>query len=379
MKRNNRNLCIDIIKGIGIFLMVYRHCRGPFSEIVLLFHMAIFFIASGYLYDGKKCETLSNVCNYTKRKIKGLWFPYVCANVLFLLLNNFFVSVSIYTDNIKFLQHTELEYVKVSQMLGLEDVIIRSFKCGLLLEDTQLGGALWFLRTLLIVSISYGAIDYILRNKSRKLLYQGVFSCLLLIISYFLSKFDISLHGFSNVFSTFFLYWLGVLIKKKNLMEHMYEKHIQMVLFFASVLSIFIGYNVGYISIVDNKICNPLYFVWMSLSGWFFLYIVANYIQIRFKKIGILFSIFSIYSIWIVIFHFLSFKLITQLIIWKYGLEQYMLAAFPVLNTNGFWWFFYLIVGIGIPIVLGIFYTKIKRAMILYLDERKRLKNREEL
>ena len=37
-----RNRYIDLVKGIGIVLMVLRHARAPFSDFVLLFHMAIF-------------------------------------------------------------------------------------------------------------------------------------------------------------------------------------------------------------------------------------------------------------------------------------------------------------------------------------------------
>lgn len=37
-----RNISIDIIKGIGIILMVGGHCGMPFTHFIYLFHMAIF-------------------------------------------------------------------------------------------------------------------------------------------------------------------------------------------------------------------------------------------------------------------------------------------------------------------------------------------------
>ena len=36
----NRNISIDIIKGIGIILMVGGHCGMPFTHFIYLFHMA---------------------------------------------------------------------------------------------------------------------------------------------------------------------------------------------------------------------------------------------------------------------------------------------------------------------------------------------------
>ena len=47
-----RNVHIDIIKGIGIILMVYGHAAAPFKHFIYLFHMAIFFMASGYCGGG---------------------------------------------------------------------------------------------------------------------------------------------------------------------------------------------------------------------------------------------------------------------------------------------------------------------------------------
>lgn len=38
---------IDVIKGYGICLMVCGHSGVPFTNWIYLFHMALFFIASG--------------------------------------------------------------------------------------------------------------------------------------------------------------------------------------------------------------------------------------------------------------------------------------------------------------------------------------------
>lgn len=37
----NRNISIDIIKGIGIILMVGGHCGMPFTHFIYLFHMKL--------------------------------------------------------------------------------------------------------------------------------------------------------------------------------------------------------------------------------------------------------------------------------------------------------------------------------------------------
>ena len=45
-----RDLSVDIVKALGIVCMVAGHCVWPFTHFIYLFHMAIFFIASGYCY-----------------------------------------------------------------------------------------------------------------------------------------------------------------------------------------------------------------------------------------------------------------------------------------------------------------------------------------
>lgn len=46
-KRNN---VIDYMKGIAIILMVLRHAGTPGTEIVEIFHMALFFMVSGWCF-----------------------------------------------------------------------------------------------------------------------------------------------------------------------------------------------------------------------------------------------------------------------------------------------------------------------------------------
>lgn len=92
----NRNINIDLIKGIGIILMVGGHCGMPFTHFIYLFHMAIFFMASGYCFNASNSETMQDVLSFVKRKFKGLWFPYVLWMVVFSLLHNVFIKTGIY-------------------------------------------------------------------------------------------------------------------------------------------------------------------------------------------------------------------------------------------------------------------------------------------
>lgn len=45
-----RDRSVDIAKGLGIILMVMGHAGMPHSSIIFRFHMALFFILSGWCF-----------------------------------------------------------------------------------------------------------------------------------------------------------------------------------------------------------------------------------------------------------------------------------------------------------------------------------------
>ena len=71
-----RDVSIDILKAIGIICMVGGHCEWPIKHFVYLFHMALFFIASGYLFKPSNSSEYSSVVRFIKRKFVTLWVPY---------------------------------------------------------------------------------------------------------------------------------------------------------------------------------------------------------------------------------------------------------------------------------------------------------------
>lgn len=65
--KNERNIYIDVVKGIAIILVVYGHCIEYYSKeyiydnffysdivhkIIYSFHMPLFMVISGYLFSG---------------------------------------------------------------------------------------------------------------------------------------------------------------------------------------------------------------------------------------------------------------------------------------------------------------------------------------
>ena len=79
---NNRNVEKDIMKGILIFLVVLGHAQSPGHRFIYLFHMACFFIISGYFWKSSYIVK-GNILRIINKKIKSLYIPFVSFNILF--------------------------------------------------------------------------------------------------------------------------------------------------------------------------------------------------------------------------------------------------------------------------------------------------------
>ena len=51
----NRDVSIDIMRGIGILSMLVGHCviPGLLHKFIYMWHMPLFFITSGYFLEGR--------------------------------------------------------------------------------------------------------------------------------------------------------------------------------------------------------------------------------------------------------------------------------------------------------------------------------------
>lgn len=144
---------IDIIKALGIICMVAGHAGAPFTKFIYLFHMAIFFIASGFFYKEQSSDSIKNVFNSILKKLKQLWIPYFVWNTIFVLLNNVFIKINVYTDNPDILNYVQGKYIGTHDYLGIVEMLKSIVKGAVFSGNTQMGGAFWFLKILFMVSV----------------------------------------------------------------------------------------------------------------------------------------------------------------------------------------------------------------------------------
>lgn len=131
---NKRDQSLDILRGIGIFLMVFDHVGwgSLVHTYIQSFHMPLFFIASGYLW---KNEVLSSLA---KKRFKSLMIPYAVFSTAFLLL-------------------------QIAPVFGGEQSLHNSLKAVLLypsdIDNMPIAPALWFLPCMFSASIVYSLLS----------------------------------------------------------------------------------------------------------------------------------------------------------------------------------------------------------------------------
>lgn len=367
--------------------MVIRHARAPYSDFALLFHMAIFFIASGYLYREERIVDINALGKYIRRKVKGLYIPYLLYNVVFVLCNNLFLCINVYTDNAEILTAFGIESGTqvLGRMYSLSDTLFMITKTCVFLGFTEMGGAFWFFQTLFIVSVGYALIDYIIcfingqyvKLTLNRNYVQAIIAMGLLGVGYLWYCFDIPVSSIGRACTVYCLLYIGNMIKQFGVMEKIFcfrEKIKQLPLFRVAVIILMsfiillVSYPYGTIGLSANKIENPVFFLVVSISGWIMLYGIALLLQklsfVGNKEIAYI----SIHSVPIIALHFLCFKIINFVAVIITGKEKYMIAAFPVLMHNGAWWIAYIAVGIGIPLLLDWTVRKFRSLAVSILD-----------
>lgn len=211
-----RDEIIDILKAIGIIFMVCGHSGAPFTNFIYLFHMAIFFMASGYFFSSKKSATYNSVKIFIKKRVKALWFPYFLWISVFTLLHNFFIKINIYTDNPMFLELLNGEYIKLTEYYSGIDILKNISKAFLFSGGEQVAGAFWFIACLFKISVLYCIVDCIIQNKCSRiseeltLKYQGAIALIFLVIGYIFQIGYINFYGLGIVLSCYILFHMGV-------------------------------------------------------------------------------------------------------------------------------------------------------------------------
>lgn len=361
-----RNDSIDILKGIGILLVVLGHTGFAGTSYIYLFHMAVFFMASGYFYKDRYSDSLKDLGKAVLKRIRGLWVPVVIWNTVYTLLNNLLIRCNIYTSDKIVEDYLDDSLVSIHSVMSGKDMLKNIIKGLFFAGHTELGGAFWFLRVLFYISVSYLCVDFILKrfihNGRTAIICQGIVSVLFLGVGYFMSLKNIDTFALDKLFSCYCLYYLGMLMSMA--VPKKWEKPpvciVTAIVCFLALLGLGM---IGTISLGNNDYVNPLFMLAASVLGWAMVYSVS----VLLVKSGFLNKFFSLLgrnTMIIVIFHFLCFKPVNAVVAGVKGWPVQTVSGFPVSVNTGAWWILYTAVSVGLCLLIAFIWNRLKKLFV---------------
>lgn len=320
-----RSMSLDIAKGIGIILVVWAHAHGPAMQEIYQFHMPLFFLISGYLFNSR-----NTVKEFVIRKIHSLYIPFVFWNLCMILFR------------------TTADYLKGSANLVWSGKQV--VKVLLLLDKDVLLGATWFLGALFLVSVSYKLLHTLLKPvHSGRLIVIGIYFVFAIIgfsidLPYQLSR-PMILGGFFAV---------GFLVHEQR--EFFSEINSPWLALLSFLIYLFIARQNFYILVGDDRGGSSVLFCITALAGSYALICFSCFLaSLKWKTIEIIqngLTLLGRRSIDIVIWHFVFFVPVIVLQLHINGLPVSQALSYGhIYNASHGWWILYTVFGVLLPLL----------------------------
>ena len=332
--------------------MVIGHsgCPQLLTNVIYLFHMPLFFFCSGIFYK----DTLSknSVFLFLRKRVIGLYIPFVRWAVAFLLLHNLFFLIGIYNSN--------YGYDGGSSYYSFTDMMQKFFSIVFSMHGyEELLGGFWFIRALFITSLLIALVSLMWR-KSYK--YKHEILCLFfLALTVLIRRLfpdpefwrDISMGTFGA-----FFYMLGHLVMPYA--HYWQNKYIAILCGLFLVLSYFhfkngISMGCGFNKVVPFSIS--------AISGTMLTLYFSDMIDKKCPAIKSALYYIGNHTLDILALHFLSFRFVSYVIVVIYGINFSHIAEHPVIKDvsvqHAYWWILYCIVGILLPLLLNYIWNRL--------------------
>ncbi len=340
---SNKENYIAIAKALGIILMVMGHsgCPTILNNFLYIFHMPLFFFFSGYFF--KTSNNKSTYKNFCKKKINGLYLPYLKWSIGFLFLHNFFYQLNIYN------------YITNSYKYELIDYIEHAIKTIIMTDYELLIRPFWFIKELLYATISVATIDFFGTHFIPKL--HRFFILLLTLISAFLSNNlqPIPLIGDISLLLLSITYYYSGLIYK----EYEYYINWSFKLLIICFIMTFIG-SCFITSPLDMRYLTKInivpYYIF-SLIG--ILMIICMSIKLNNCIISKYLYYIGNHTMPILALNLLALKAGNLIKILLYNMPMEYLSSHTVIREhNTFFWLLYSIIGVSLPLFIYSIYNK---------------------
>ena len=322
-----RDTVISIAKSIAIILMVIAHAEAPgwLCKFIFEFHMPLFFITAGFFFSTKY---LHDEATFVKKRVKGLYIPFVKWALFFLIIHNWMYDIGILNEVYGNEQGGVLHPYSTHQIQQNLWNIITAMGG----YDAFLCGAFWFFRGLFVASILYLIIYKVLDSTLPRWAERATPYLICLIMLLFcgwktwegLKVINLVQGGYRDLMGCFF-FGIGFIFRQyvddyRQIMSRQYLA-IPMTILFGIIVWLFSKYltaNMNWRSTFQQFLSLPI----PAILGFLMVYNISRWIDA----------------------------------IWYYGLDIRQIGCHMVIHDHSqedCFWILYTVAGVGIPL-LGI-------------------------
>ena len=348
-------------KGIAIILMVIAHAEAPgwLCKFIFEFHMPLFFITAGYFFSTRY---LHDEATFVKKRVKGLYWPFVKWALFFLILHNWMFDIGILNEVYGNEQGGVLHPWTWHQM----QQNIWNIFTAMGGYDAFLCGAFWFFRGLFVASILYLIIYKVLDACLSRLTSQASSAipyliCLLMLLLCAwktwegLKVVNIVQGGYREMMGCFF-FGIGFIFRqyveayRKQIMRNYARLWVSLI--FAAVVFLFSKYltaNMNWRSSFQQFLSLPL----PAILGFLMTYNLSSWLDEHNNRLKHLLVYTGDHTLYVFIFHIIAYKTVSLLKIWYYGLDPRQISCHMVIHEHAqedWFWVLYTIAGVGLPL-----------------------------
>ena len=352
-----RDTTISIAKGIAIILMVVAHAEAPgwLCKFIFEFHMPLFFITAGYFFSLKY---LNDEATFVKKRVKGLYWPFVKWSVFFLVIHNWMFDIGILNERFGNeaggVTHP-YTWHQIQQNLWHIFTAMGGY-------DQFLCGAFWFFRGLFVASILYliiyKVVLHVLPEKRSNMAPYLICLIMLLLCGWKtyegLKIVTLVQGGYRDLMGCFFFGCGFIFRQYVNQYRQLIAKHYMALwttILFAVIVFLFSKYltaNMNWRSTFVQFLSLPI----PALLGFLMTYNVSLWLDRHEGRLKQFLVYTGDNTLNIFIFHIVAYKAVSLLKIWYYGLDIHQIGCHMVIHEysqQDLFWILYTIAGVGLP------------------------------
>jgi fucose 4-O-acetylase-like acetyltransferase len=354
----NRDTVISIAKGIAIILMVIAHAEAPgwLCKFIFEFHMPLFFITAGYFFSLKY---LNDEATFVKKRVKGLYWPFVKWSVFFLIIHNWMFDIGILNE--RFGNETggvthPYTWHQIQQNLWHIFTAMGGY-------DQFLCGAFWFFRGLFVASILYliiyKVVLHVLPEKRANAAPYLICLIMLLLCAWKtyegLKIITLVQGGYRDLMGCFFFGCGFIFRQYAGQYRQFIGRHyaaLWTTILFAVIVLLFSKYltaNMNWRSTFVQFLSLPI----PALLGFLMTYNISLWLDRHEGRLKQFLVYTGNNTLNIFIFHIVAYKVVSLLKIWYYDLDIRQIGCHMVIHEysqQDLFWILYTIAGVGLPL-----------------------------